>query len=125
MDKVQRYCRSSTSTSPYPEGTSTPLTEAPASSNNATAVAGNVEAAKTSAEATTNVTTSSASDAQVQVLLSASTITHPGKPIATINILHGANPAHAPSGTVHLVLDGNPLPNTLTVSGNGQGFAAA
>src|ERR1700731_4267288 len=34
------------------------------------------EAAKTSAEATTNVTTSSASDAQDQVLLSASTITY-------------------------------------------------
>jgi hypothetical protein len=64
-------------------------------------------------------------DSQIQVLLSASTITFPGSTIVAVQIDPGSNPTHHPTGTAQLILDGNALPVTLNLSGAGHGYAAA
>jgi hypothetical protein len=62
---------------------------------------------------------------QVQVTLSSATLTYPASTIATIQILPGSTPTHAPSGTVQLVLENGLTSPILTLSGSGHGSAAA
>jgi len=64
-------------------------------------------------------------DNQIQVFAMPNTYTYPGSTVVTVKLLPGTNPTHAPTGTVHLMLDGDTLPTTLTLRGSGHGYAAA
>lgn len=64
-------------------------------------------------------------DNQVQVFAMPNTYTYSGSTVVTVKLLPGMNPTHAPTGTVHLMLDGDTLPATLILSGSGHGYAAA
>lgn len=90
----------------------------------ATDVAGNVEAPKTIAEATTTVSVPTGTDNQIQVSLNASTIPYRASTVVTVKILPGPDPAHAPKGTAELFVDGSAV-TTLNLGGAGHGNAAA
>jgi Bacterial Ig-like domain (group 3) len=66
----------------------------------------------------------SAPDANIQVSLSPASFAYPASTVATVKIKAAKLPT-APTGSVQLFLDGAPLAGTLTLSGAGQGFAAA
>lgn len=63
-------------------------------------------------------------DTNIQVLLPQPSITYPAGTTVTIQVFDPVQPS-APTGTVHLILDGTTLPTPLTLTGAGHGYAAA
>jgi hypothetical protein len=82
-----------------------------------------VDAAGNQTTQTLNYTVTGSYDTQIQLTLSPAAITYPSGITATVKLLPGTDPAHAPKGTVQL-LDGTTSLATLTLSGAGGGSSA-